>query len=1233
MFRFTQVVARIRSAAVAREFVAGRRRSSKAQRRTARRFESLERRDLLADTSYVSIDIVNNSQLNSSSVGLADDDIYLFFTQENINTTWSIDPTTGVATSNPAGTPAPSITLADLKEASSNGAILIDASAEVDSARIYLSDSDQAVTCNACTPTGTISGPTASIAMFYYDFVEFALNTQPGILNIDTTQVDQLGIPLTIDVSPADPNFPAGSGVISTLDRTTLIQDYQAMATGDLAPFADSLFPVPGSNPTEYYRLLNPKDVISGQLNATSLTGPITTTGTPGDWTATFTIMGPGMPIPTNGALSAGMHVSGPLIPAGTTISSLPDSPAGSTVVMTSTLTDNPFTASASDVELFFFEFPATQLATYFDQAIDDLFDHYIMHPDTLMIEQNSNGVDVVYTGNVVEIMGINDINGGISNYTVIQFTGNGETYNIYYPFFTTNSPAGKQTPLGDPVPPPPEWWTPTQGLKFFEPPSAMVFGADGVFADNTQQNASAPGSPNAALQGALENVLVTALARGYATTWQYRNGTIAQVPPVDGEFAKTATVNLASGEDTTGLTNDMFMSSFQIANVPMTPMIPDGAPVSSFTVSSPLPIPPTAPDLLTFAEYYPAGGTWSAFANFLHNGAGYEIMIDGRAYALPFDDQGGFSSDLNSATSVEDPAVVTITLGPWSPAPPSVVMDNGDAAPGYTESGELGLPWHNQGFDGDVREIIGSGKSATYTFDGLSPGVMYDVATTWTHFLNRDTSAPYTINGAVGGSVVRQVDQTLPPDDFSADGTDWERLGTFEVAEDGTLTVTISGKGVRSVIADAVRIDPRGDAEIAVSQDGASVFVGGPATDIGNGLTGAVVSKVFTISNVGATRLELSGTLNLPPGFQLGTNNTPSTLFDGSTPTNVDPGEAVSFEVLLDTTAPGTSSGPLSFDTNDADEGTFTINVTGTVLGNVMIIDDGNVGHTDSGNMVTWLQGHQSDVREGIAGGVAESAEYVFPGLPAGTYRISATWTPYYNRATNAPYTINGGAPIPINQKLSPHVAASTPEGTFVHDAGTNYADLDNSFSFAGGTLTVGLSDNGADGNVIFDAVRIELLAAPPIIAGFALPAPTGPAFQPQTNLLPSSALVLPQAPSAALFGPLLASSRTQLVHTNASVRVSMPAHEVDAALVEIDRACSIADELGAALQLNDADSLADMNDELLSKPPRRQFGAPDRELSDTEPLVATANPIIAASLHDSGHRRPRVGGAVTEG
>lgn len=614
-------------------------------------------------TSYVTLSIVNNSQKNSAASGLADDAVYLFFTQEKLNLAWSIDPASGVAT--PMATPgtlAPAFTLADL--AAAGGEIQLDASVQVASARLYLSSSPNAVSLSA---SGNISGPTASTAAFFYDFVELALacttqgstpSSAPDVLNVDTTQVDQLGIPLTLQVTPQDPSFSAGSGIVLTLDRQTLVKKFKAMAVGPLAPFADCVFPQ-GSDASTPYRLLNPSDVIGGQLLASSLQGTLATSGAPGAWQATFTITGPGSPAPTNGGLSVGMPVRGPLIPAGTTVGSLPNAPSGNTVVMTSSASVNPFTASTSPVELFFVTPPATALATYFDSAIDDFFAWCKKNPGVLQVEQNNNG-NHIYTGSVVQLGGIVDINGNSNTYTVLQFTTSGdkESYNLYYPFFSTNSAAGKITPFGADVPPPPAWWTPSKGLMYYAPPSLMVFGASGVFADNTQQPLSAPNS--SAVLGAIENVIVTALARGYATTWKFLQGGITPGSP-----ATTATVSLNSGVTTAGLAGQMDMASFQIAKIPMTATLPAGAPVSSFSVSSPLDILPTTADLLTFSQFYPGGGTWSAFARFLHDPA---VTIDGRAYALPFDDQGGFSSDLNAATSVASPASMLVTMGPWTP-------------------------------------------------------------------------------------------------------------------------------------------------------------------------------------------------------------------------------------------------------------------------------------------------------------------------------------------------------------------------------------------------------------------------------------------------------------------------------------------------------------------------------------------------------------------------------------
>lgn len=608
--------------------------------------------------------IVNNTQQNGG--GFSNAEIYLFMTSQGSSgpAAWTISTTDGTAT---IGNPSTPFTLQDLENA--GGSIQVDPSTSAVGGRIYFATSSDIA--------NSVSGPSPGEVDYYYDYIEFALNA-PGNannLNVDTTQVDQFGFPITLNVSPADPDFPAGSGIVSSLDRQTLIGYFQGMAAGSLSGFADC---VSGSGDPPLC-VLNPKYVCYNQLDATALQGTIATSGSAGAWQAVFTITGPGSPPPTNGGLTPGMTVSGPLIPTGTVLGANALSSSASTVVLASTAQANPFAPTSTAVTLYFFNPISSALATYFDQAIDDFFAYYKSKPGLLKIEENSGGTDYVYSGNVVQVENVAAIDGSSQTYTVLQFTGgNNETYNIYYPFFSTNSPAGKLTPFGAPVPPPPIWWlqlasgTPS-GLTIYEPPSVMVFAADGAFADSVQQQSYNP-SLNAAVLGSMENAIVTGIARGCARNWVFKYGTV--YPGTGGQNTYVGDVGLAQGETVSGLSVNGYMYSLQLADAPMTviwwpPALPPPfGPANWFLVTSPVPLQPTTQDLLTFSRFYPGGGTWSGYAYFFHNGTGQAITIDGRAYALPYDDQGGFSTDLSSTwTSGGTPSTATITLGPWQPA------------------------------------------------------------------------------------------------------------------------------------------------------------------------------------------------------------------------------------------------------------------------------------------------------------------------------------------------------------------------------------------------------------------------------------------------------------------------------------------------------------------------------------------------------------------------------------
>ncbi|MCA9248889.1 MAG: hypothetical protein KDA42_17300, partial [Planctomycetales bacterium] len=103
-------------------------------------------------------------------------------------------------------------------------------------------------------------------------------------------------------------------------------------------------------------------------------------------------------------------------------------------------------------------------------------------------------------------------------------------------------------------------------------------------------------------------------------------------------------------------------------------------------------------------------------------------------------------------------------------------------------------------------------------------------------------------------------------------------------------------------------------------------------------------------------------------------------------------------------------------------------------------------------------------------------TASWTFEGLTPGFYEVAVTWPSEADRpnsgaqphATNAPFSINGETPIPVNQKPAP--------GSFVDDdfAHISWQVIDASFEVTGGTLIVELTDTGADGYVIADAVRI---------------------------------------------------------------------------------------------------------------------------------------------------------------
>jgi hypothetical protein len=289
-------------------------------------------------------------------------------------------------------------------------------------------------------------------------------------------------------------------------------------------------------------------------------------------------------------------------------------------------------------------------LNSYFDKSINDFFTTYQSQSLTLYSVDGKTA----YTGTVKMIpqMGTD---GQTHQYYVIQFTsGANDSYNVYYPFFSTNSNAKTTLYGANAPPPPPSWWVPPQ-LDPNASPTFMVFAAAGVFADNAFQPSSTY-SGNAGTLGDLENQIDAAMIRGAATSQVTTMGMVPgaqQMTPTNGVYTATATV-----ADNSQIKVGMYVKGPGFTGPTTVASI--GPDKTQITLQSSIPIFPINESPLTFASFYQPGGTWSYYGEFFHDPA---VSVDGLAYGTPFDDQGGFSSDISADKATK----LVISIG-WNP-------------------------------------------------------------------------------------------------------------------------------------------------------------------------------------------------------------------------------------------------------------------------------------------------------------------------------------------------------------------------------------------------------------------------------------------------------------------------------------------------------------------------------------------------------------------------------------
>jgi hypothetical protein len=224
--------------------------------------------------------------------------------------------------------------------------------------------------------------------------------------------------------------------------------------------------------------------------------------------------------------------------------------------------------------------------------------------------------------------------------------------------------------------------------------------------------------------------------------------------------------------------------------------------------------------------------------------------------------------------------------------------------------------------------------------------------------------------------------------------------------------------------------------------------------------------------------------------------------MLDGGDPTTL-PGDRLLFDAQGQ---PVTDNGSMLTVTGFAPVDYMNFEKPQTVNFPALFIDNGDLGYYDG--PVAWylttgvigafeldISSSQSD-----AGG---TARWTFGDIPQGTYLVSASWggdMANPSRATNAPYTIfdgdsGAGSPAVLAQV---QVNQQQRAGDFIQ-RGTRWRELA-VVEISGNALSVELTDSGANGVVVADAIRLEPFVTSHIIDD-GDPAPaytqTGPGFQ----------------------------------------------------------------------------------------------------------------------------------------
>ncbi|MCA9245846.1 MAG: hypothetical protein KDA42_01995 [Planctomycetales bacterium] len=413
-------------------------------------------------------------------------------------------------------------------------------------------------------------------------------------------------------------------------------------------------------------------------------------------------------------------------------------------------------------------------------------------------------------------------------------------------------------------------------------------------------------------------------------------------------------------------------------------------------------------------------------------------------------------ASDLLAAADPGQDLVNDVQTAPLqaSVATP-IILDNSDA--GFTR---IVGPWPTYsglgGYDDGAIAYSGatpSANRASWTFTGLELGA-YRVSATWPAHSSGAVDTPFTVSGG-SAPLTTQLDQRLVPNDVLDAGKGWEDIATFYSIVGSTLTVEISGNATGWVRADAIRIERVGDAEDSIVVSLAPNSVSEAA---------GVSASVGTVTRTGSTSGDLIVSLaSADPSVA----SVPAsvTILDGQSSATFD------VDVTDDSIYTGDRDVAITATGGSLLAGVSTITVADNELAPIYMdnSDPGFKKLTGAWPKYSGLGGFD-DGTIAYSGSTPNEnrASWTFTGLPAGAYRVSATWPAHASGAVDTPFTVSGGS-APLTTRLDQRLVPDD-----LTDAGAGWEDIATFYSIVGSKLTVEIGGD-ATGWVRADAIRIQ--------------------------------------------------------------------------------------------------------------------------------------------------------------